>query len=202
MPALLGTSMCLVFFMTFPDRIPGENVRQTVFRKDTKFDDITVAENAVFGESDIETVSSCAILCIDHSGCESFFYNKYLQACSGQPSSLDTTTTGFNEPGSTYFKPVAPERVAGSCFDNVTATAISSAAEAVCGSGKNIQLASPGPHAQPLVTREMIIDGHCMEDKWNGNSGSKVSYFCIRNCLLGSTKECTSAVIRSDYLCQ
>ncbi|XP_046580851.1 uncharacterized protein LOC124288381 isoform X1 [Haliotis rubra] len=195
-------AMCLVF-MTFPDRVPGENFQQTLFRKDMNFDDITVSENVVLEASKIETVTSCARLCAEHSKCESFFYNRVLQVCSGQPSSLDTTTAGFSQPGSKYFKQdlVIPEKVNGSCFHNATETASSSAAEAVCGPGKMLKLAEVG-NPTPLVTREMIVDGHCMEDRWN--SGTTVSFFCIRHCLmypLDSTQDCTSAVIQSQYVC-
>lgn len=95
-----------IFFMALPDRVPGKTFRQMLFRQDLMFDNILVSENVAFQTSDIKSAIHCARSCLAHSECDSFFYNKDRQVCSGQASSLNQTSAGFSQPGSRYFKPI------------------------------------------------------------------------------------------------
>ncbi|XP_046580853.1 uncharacterized protein LOC124288381 isoform X3 [Haliotis rubra] len=160
-----------------------------------KFDDITVSENAVLEAPKIETVTFYA----EHSQCESFF--EFFKSAVANLLLWTRLLLASVNQGPSTLNPYLLKKVSGSCFHNATETASSSAAEAVCGAGKTLKLAEVG-NPMPLVTREMIVDGHCMEDRWN--SGTRVSFFCIRHCLmypLDSTQDCTSAVIQSQYVC-
>ncbi|XP_048251749.1 uncharacterized protein LOC125379753 isoform X2 [Haliotis rufescens] len=209
LPVLLHVG---IFFMAFPDRVPGKTFRQMLFRQDMMFDNILVSENVVFQISDIKNAISCARSCLAQSECDSFFYNEDRQVCSGQQSSLNQTSAGFSQPGSRYFKPIRQPSTSlesaprlGSCYENVTEAASRNGIEKACPSGLLLKINSEINEMRPLVTQKMTIGGLCLEDRWTWTGGSSVTLVCTNDCLVynhTSTDECTSVVMQWKYVCQ